>query len=179
VAQGLSAEAIESGTGRSWEAWLAYFESVGASTMDHQGIVAAATEFGAPPWWGQMVTVAYERHIGRRLPGQRSDGSFAVSATRTLQGSLDDVFSRWRALVGSPTELSGVAITNGPDTSATEKWRYWRCTLTDGSRVIAMVSLKAPGKALLSIQHEQLVTEELGEHWRGFWKEMLGRLDAG
>jgi len=141
--------------------------------MSHQEIVEVASSFGAPPWWGQMVTVAFEQHIGRRAPGQRGDGSFSISANKTRPGSLDDALARWREVVGSPTEISGVALERGPEVSSTPKWRYWRCVLSDGSRVQVNFSQKTPEKASISVQHEQLASPDEAEHWRAFWKDVL------
>jgi hypothetical protein len=151
-------------------------DSLGAEQKSHQEIVALAADYGAPSWWRQMITVANEQHIGRRVPGQRGDGSFSVSASRTLSGSLDDSLARWVEVVGSPDELSGVVIESGPDTTTTQKWRYWRCTLADGSRVAVNISLKTPDKSVVSVQHEQLESEDLGEHWRSYWKAILREL---
>jgi len=120
-----------------------------------------------------MIAVTYEQHIGRRVPGQRGDRSFSISACRTLSGSLDDSLARWAEAVGRPDEISGVAIERGPETSESEKWRYWRCTLADGSRVAVNISLKAPDKPVISVQHEQLKSEDLGEQWRAYWKGVL------
>ena len=40
-------------------------------------------------WWSQHVTVAYEQARGIREPGQRQDGSFEASVSRTV--ALDPV----------------------------------------------------------------------------------------
>ena len=176
MAQALSPEAIESATGRTWEHWVAYLDSSGAREMTHQEIVALAEANGAPSWWRQMITVTYEQHIGRRLPGQREDGSFSISASRTIPEHLDDALGRWCAAVGTPASIGGVEIESGPETSATERWRYWRCALADGSRVNVNISMKTPDKAVISVQHEQLASEDLGEHWRTLWKAILKEL---
>ena len=173
MARTLSPEAIEQGTGRTWDEWLAFFESIGASELTHRQIVEAASESGAPPWWRQMVTVAYEQHIGRRVPGQDGAGTFNVSASRTVEGSMDDALARWVAVVGDRTDHAGVGVTRGPDESRTDKWRYWRCGLADGSRVVVNISAKAPGKAVVNVQHERLEDAELVDHWRSYWKAVL------
>ena len=174
--QAVSPQAIEAATGTSWEEWLSRLESVDARSMSHKEIVEVAAGFGAPPWWRQMITVSYEHHIGRRVPGQRSDGSFSISASKTLPVSMDGALARWVAAVGSPTEILGVAVERGPEMSETVKWRYWRCTLADGSRVVVNISRKAPEKSVVSVQHEGLESEDLGEHWRSHWRAELQRL---
>ena len=111
MARELGDEAIAAGSGRAWDDWLVYFESVGASKMTHQELVAAASAAGAPSWWRQMVAVKYEQHIGRRMPGQDSTGTFSVSVSKTRAGSLDGVLKSWSELMASRPTLSGVEIT--------------------------------------------------------------------
>jgi hypothetical protein len=176
VARTISPAAIESGTGRSWDDWLKFFTSVGAEHLTHQEIVAKAMDAGAPPWWCQMVSVAYEQHIGRRLPGQDGDGAFAVSASKTRDGTIDEALARWIEVIDDRDEFSGIAISRGPDTSSTEKWRYWRCGLADGSRVVVNISAKSPSKSVVSVQHEKLESDELVAHWRDYWKATLSQL---
>ena len=176
MAAALSPKAIEAETGRSWDEWVAYFDSKGASELSHQEIVDLASALGAPPWWRQMVTVAYEQHIGRRVPGQRGDGTFAISASKTITASLDGALERWVEHVGTPADVSGIRLERGPDISSTKKWRYWRCGLSDGSRVTVNISAKSETKSVVSVQHEGLESEEAGEHWRSFWKATLSSL---
>ena len=176
MARTISPAAIESGTGRTWDDWLAYLSSIGAGALSHRDIVARVTDAGAPPWWGQMVTVAYEQHIGRRIPGQDGDGAFTVAASRTRPGSMDETLERWRSLVQGRQEFSGIGVSRAPTTSTTEKWRYWRCGLADGSRVVVMCSAKPPSKSVISVQHEQLGSADAVEHWRAYWKSLLVEL---
>jgi hypothetical protein len=173
VTRALSPEAIEQGTGRSWDDWLDFFESIGASDLTHRQIVEAAAGLGAPPWWRQMVTVTYEQQIGRRVPGQDGDGTFTVSTSRTVVASMDEALARWVAVAGGRTDHSGVGVTRGPDESRTDRWRYWRCGLADGSRVVVNISAKGPDKSVLSVQHEHLEDADLVDHWRSYWKALL------
>jgi hypothetical protein len=63
MARIISPEAIENGTGLSWEDWLDYFASVGAQDLTHQEIVVKATEAVAPAWWRQMVCGSFDRDL--------------------------------------------------------------------------------------------------------------------
>jgi hypothetical protein len=173
VAKELSAESIAAATGRTWDEWVAYFDSQGAESMSHQELVSLSSGAGVPPWWRQMIAVKYEQHIGRRVPGQGNGGTFNVSASKTWSGSLDDALARWTKVMDPRTEVSGVEIARGPDVSATEKWRYWRAGLADGTRVVVNISAKSPDKSVISVQHENLESEDAAQHWRGFWKSVL------
>ena len=173
MAKELSADAIVAGTGRTWEEWLAFFDSVGGESLDHKELVAAASKIGAPPWWRQMVSVKYEQHIGRRAPGQVGVGNFNVSASKTWSGSLDSALNRWSEVMAGRREVSGLSITRGPQISATEKWRYWRAGLSDESRVVVNISAKGADKSVISVQHEKLRSEDEVNHWREYWKSVL------
>ena len=77
-------EAVERATGRSWDDWLAYMATIGADTLSHHEIAAALlTELEGKVdnlgWWAQATAVAYEQYVGRRVPGQRPDGTFQTS----------------------------------------------------------------------------------------------------
>ena len=170
----ISTKNFEGATGRAWEGWVAFLDGIDARKLSHTEIARRILDTGlASGWWSQSITVAYEQQIGRRVPGQDCDGAFAVSATKTCAGTLDDVLARWVDFLKDREELGGIAISRGPDTSASEKWRYWRCGLEDGSRVNVTIGAKAPGKVLLAVQHERLETADHVEHWRDFWKPLL------
>lgn len=170
----ISTKNFESATGRSWEEWVAFLDSIGARQLSHAEIARRILDTGlASGWWSQSITVAYEQHIGRRAPGQDRGGAYSASATKTCAGSLDEVLARWVDFMKDREELGGIAVGRGPDTSVTEKWRYWRCGLEDGSRVNVTIGEKAPGKVLLAVQHERLETADHVEYWREFWKPVL------
>jgi hypothetical protein len=76
----INTAAIEKGTGRSWNEWLAFLESIGAEKLSHKQIAERVTASGhTSGWWSQSIAVAYEQSIGRRLPGQVEDGTFQAS----------------------------------------------------------------------------------------------------
>lgn len=166
--------AIEKATGKSWNDWLAYFEAKNAASLSHKDIARRLFEDGGVTgWWAQSLTVSYEQHIGRRVPGQDCEGEFSVSVSKTLTGDMDAALQWWLDAVDGLEEFSSIAITSGPDVNKTEKWRYWRAGLADGTRVKVNIYEKAPGKSNLSIQHEKLESADQIEHWRAFWKHFL------
>ncbi|TKT82564.1 hypothetical protein [Aquamicrobium sp. LC103] len=174
AARPINTAAIEKGTGKTWQAWLVFLEEIGAAELSHTEIARRVGDTGeASGWWAQSITVAYEQHIGRRLPGQDGDGSFQLSVTKTLPGTMDEAMAAWQALAGRRTDFSGVAIASGPRMSATEKWRRWGATLEDRSRVIASVNQKTPDKAGFAVTHQKLASAEAAEVWRAFWKDFL------
>jgi hypothetical protein len=174
IAQAISPEAIEKGTGKSWDEWIAFFDAMDAASLSHKDIARKTHEDGgATGWWSQMLTVAYEQHIGRRVPGQDCEGVFSVSVSKTLNGDLDGALHWWLDAVEGIDAFSEVPVSSDPDISETEKWRYWRAGLADGSRVTVHIYEKSPGKSSLGIQHEKLESTEQVEHWRSWWKQFL------
>ena len=97
----ISTAAIEKGTARSWQDWLAFLEEIGADRLSHKEIAERVAATGdASGWWSQSIAVAYEQRIGRRRPGQRSDGTYQASASRTIPGTRDEALVAWSALTG-------------------------------------------------------------------------------
>ena len=166
-------KSLETGTGKSWEYWLGFLESIHAGDFPHDEIVSKVNAHGANAWWSQGITVAYEQHIGRRLPGQRCDGDFSVTVSKTVEGNMDEVLSKWVDAVKDFSELDGVKISREPAVSQTEKWRYWRCGMADGATISVNIQEKPGGqKSMLAINHDKLQQAEEVERWRSFWKNL-------
>lgn len=169
----INIDAIEKQTRTSWAEWLKFFDEIGARDLPHNEIAKKVSEKGVPGWWTQTITVAYEQHIGRRVPGQDSKGDFMVGVNKTIDGTMDETLHRWVHKTDGLTEFDGVTISRGPDTSTSDKWRYWHCGLSDGSRISVGIYQKTPEKAAIGIGHEKLKSEGQKERWRKFWKEFV------
>lgn len=169
-------------TQRGWADWVTLIDTMGGRELPHPEIVPlvqkeiAHLDLKNHGWWAQGITIAYEQHIGRRIPGQQGDGTFASSASKTIPGSMDDALAAWVSLIDDRTELNGVELTDEPTTSATAKWRYWRCLLGDGSRINVTVNESAPGKCRVAVQHSQLVSPEQAAEWKAYWKAQLAEV---
>ena len=164
-------KALETGTGQSWEFWQEFLESIHAKDLAHDEIARKVNAHGANAWWSQGVTVAYEKHIGRRISGQTCDGDFQVTVSKTVAGNMDEALEKWVKSLDGMTEFDGVKITSEPSISQTEKWRYWRCGLEDKSAISVNIQTKTGGeKSSLAINHDNI--QEAGdlEKWRKYWK---------
>lgn len=171
--------AIATHTGKSWEEWVVFLDQTGAHSFDHTAIAKLAyTELEGvvdnPGWWAQSIAVAYEQHIGRRQPGQRADGIFEMSVTKTMPGDRQTVFERVAPLMPDAAGLTGAAIVN-ERTSVTPKRSYWRCDLTDDTKVTLAVEERGDG-SLLTITHSGLASPEAVEASRTLWKSWLTTL---
>lgn len=171
-------KALETGSGIPWSEWVVYFESINADELNHTEMAAKALdkilETGkskSPEWWAQGVTVAYEQHIGRRKPGQTCDGKFSVTVSKTIDGDMDAALEKWEKRVEGITEFNNIKMGRKPSVSQTEKWRYWRCGMEDGSAISVNIQNKPNGvKSTLAINHDKLNNAEDVEKWRAFWK---------
>ena len=169
-------------TQRPWPEWVARIDSMGGRELAHPEIVPlvqgeiAHLEMKNHGWWAQGITIAYEQHIGRRIPGQQGDGTFASSASKTVSGSMDEALAAWIELVDACSSFNNLEVSEEPTTSATAKWRYWRCGLEDDSRVNVTVNESAPGKSRVAVQHARLLSPEAAAEWKAFWKELLAGL---
>lgn len=172
---------IEKATNKSWQEWLKILDNMGAKDLSHKEIARQLYDeldgkVENHGWWAQGITVAYEQQIGRRVPGQRSDGSFEVSVNKTLNGSMDEAFGAWLELLDQQTDFNGVKLIGEASTSETVKWRNWRATLVDGTKVVVGINQKTPDKANLGLAHQKLHNSGQAEAWRMFWKEFLNQL---
>ena len=147
--------AIVAATGRSWEDWVQLFDDAGARQMNHSAIATLALQLMPAPveqkeWWAQSTAVTFEQHAGLRVPGQTSTGDFQLSTTRTVPGDKDQTLKAWLEIVDSRAEFGGVRVEGEASTSSTDRWRYWRVSLANGTRVVVNISDKSDGKSSLA-----------------------------
>ncbi|TFD53473.1 hypothetical protein E3T55_05535 [Cryobacterium frigoriphilum] len=131
--EGISDAALSAATGRTWAQWFAVLDEQGAPGAPAHGRSPSTpawphpqiarwlqTEQGVDAWWCQGITVGYEQARGLRLPGQRADGTFEVSASKTLPleqtRALDVVVAVLSASLGAPASRSSTAA------YATARW---------------------------------------------------------
>ncbi|WP_295625066.1 hypothetical protein [uncultured Corynebacterium sp.] len=194
-------------TGRSGDEWVVWLDDRGARDLPHPDIAAlAVAEIRAadgtlgdgstssnPEWWAQGVAVHYERAIGRRAVGQRGDGAWSAAVSKTLPGDMDHVRDAFAVHVDAILADRGglhpdadddpVPAEGEPRTSDTDKWRYWRCPMADGSRVAVDVQTKKPGKdgavkSTLAVNHDSLDDEASRDRVRIWWRGVLADLAA-
>lgn len=173
---GMSDEAVKAATGQDWAGWRQWIDGNNGATLSHAEIARLLHANGVPGWWSQMVTVGYERLTGRRAMGQRCDGAFSASASRTLTGNMDDALANWLAVVDGMTEFDGVFAEVEPRQSQSENWRYWRVDLDNGSKVNVTICDKVGGKAIVAVGHEKLADADAATRAKEFWKPLLANM---
>ena len=178
---------VTNATGRALGDWFAILEGRGARELPHRDIARLLQdEYDVPGWWSQNVTVEYEKHIGRRETGQTQAGDYEATVTRTLPGDMDAALDRWVAGLpegGTAAAFDGVPFAGESSISRTEKWRYWRVALADGTRVTVTISDKPGGAAiaggpaaLLAVTSSKLPTRGDSDRWKAFWRRYLAGL---
>ena len=181
-------ETYERVTGHSLDWWVDFLGDRKGRELEHGQLVELAlhemregsTTVERPEWYAQSVAVHFERAIGRREVGQRCDGKFAATASKTVTGTMDDTLQAWAKFAENLVESGSLAgLTEGePRISQSEKWRYWKVDVADGSRVAVNISTKPAGKdgaakSSLAVNHERLASKESADEWKSVWKEAL------
>ena len=174
-----SISAIERASERSWADWVTLFETEGAAQLTHPEIARIALaalpeQLQNPHWWAQGVAIAFEQHVGLRVPGQSSTGDFRVSASRTMSCDRDEAIARWIARFAGSTHLGHEA--QSVRQSRTEKRTFWRATLDGAGKLEVAAGAKPDGRSLVAISHSGLPGADVIEVWRAHWKACLGEL---
>ena len=160
-------------TGRSWDEWCDLIDTWPEADLGHAAVAARVLdEFDVTGWWGQGITVGWERITGRRLVNQMSDGTFTASVTRTicidateLREMLYDDDDRADLFGGMPSEMRSRPGVKVP-----------RIRLDSGTVSIAMDE-KPGGRTTVSVAHEKLSAPADVEQWKPFWTDWLEALD--
>ncbi|GAA1535696.1 hypothetical protein [Brevibacterium picturae] len=180
VTKAMNTEAIEKALGEPWADTRARLEAAGGASASHKELADALyPQFDGVVekhgWWVQGAVVAYEQEIGRRVPGQRADGTFDVAVSRTVPGQCDDIITRFAFFIDDGT-LAGVALDGEARTSKTAKRSFWRADLEDGTKVEAAAEPKDDNRTLLVLTVSKLPSAERLEEWRSDLKELLHQL---
>ena len=164
---------VERATHRTWDDWLQFMDLIDAETLDHQQIALKVYEeldgtIEPLGWWTQAVTVAYEQYIGRRIPGQRPDGTFQTSVSRATTLGMTELMERWTRFAAQDEFVQGV-VAGQPRVSGTERRITWRAKAEDGSSVIVTSEPKKTGTASIVATQIGLPTLESNDEARDRW----------
>jgi uncharacterized protein YndB with AHSA1/START domain len=169
---GRSDAALKAATGCTWERWVRALDHVEAHGWTHRDIAKHVSEkYKVTSWWAQTVTVGYERIKGFRAVGQRRDGSFEASKSRTFAVPLTRLYrafadARSRARWLPDIDLAIRTATRG---------KSMRLTWPDRSSVSVGFASRGRGKSQVAVQHEKLPDRAAAARLKQFWTE---RLDA-
>lgn len=169
---GMSDEKVKEKTGCTWERWVFALDRRGAAEMSHGEITRVINEkYKVDGWWSQMVAVGYERIKGLRARGQRRDGSYEASKSRTFDVPVRKLFDAWAKAPVRRRWLDGAEVkvrTATPPKSMRIGW-------ADGGIVAVWFESKGKSKSVVALAHTKLPDKETADRLKKYWTD---RLDA-
>jgi hypothetical protein len=172
-------EAVERATGRSWDDWLTWMASIGADRLSHHEIASALiTELDGTVdnlgWWAQATAVAYEQHVGRRVPGQRPDGTFQTSVSRSTSLGMEALIQAWTDFAAADSDVLD-RIIGEVRVSGTANRITWRTKGRDGTALTVISEPKKDGTASLVVQINGTATLEDNVEAKDIWSAITAR----
>lgn len=170
---GMSDAQIKRQTGRSWDDWVRLLDSHDAVKMSH-GEVARLVhdEYGVRDWWSQTVTVGYERLKGLRERGQRLNGAYEASKSKTFNVPVARLFAACADAAARRQWLDGVDVRVRTATRPKSMRLQW----PDGTIVALWFSGKGAGKSSLALAHTKLTSKSAMENAKAAWATRLEAL---
>jgi hypothetical protein len=167
---GMKDAAVAKKTGRTWKEWVRVLDRDGAAELPHGKIAELLHDrHSVPDWWAQMVTVGYERIRGLREKGQRRDGTFDVSKSKTYPVTVAEL---WKVFMRCKEWLDGEKLRM----STATKHKTMRMKWSDGTPVEAYFLEKGPAKSQLALSHRKLTSRAEAARLRTYWSERLVKI---
>jgi hypothetical protein len=171
---GKSDALLKEKTGCTWERWVKTLDRVKAYTWPHREIAKyIQVKYKTPGWWAQTVTVGYERIKGLRAVGQRRDGFFEASKSKTfavplaqLYDAFEDPEIRARWLPGVELKIRGAT-----------RQKSARITWPDRTSVTLWFTSLGDTKSQVALAHGKLPEQTAATQAKQFWTERLGALE--
>ena len=170
---GRSDAVLKAKTGCTWERWVKALDYAKAHTWPHGQIAQYVSDkYKVDGWWAQTVTVGYERIKGLRAIGQRRDGSFEASKSKTYAVPLAQLYRAWADARTRERWLPGVTLTVRTAT----RNKSMRISWPDRTSVALGFYGKGAGKAQVAIQHEKLPDKSTATRIKASWAARLAAL---
>jgi hypothetical protein len=170
---GMSDEKVKASTGCTWERWVKALDHYGAEKMSHRDIaklVQAKYEVG--PWWTQTVAVGYERIKGLRARGQKRNGTFQISKSRTYNVPVTTLFDAWADAHVRRHWLNEAGVKVRKATRPKSIRLGW----PDGGIVAVGFFPKGEWKSYVAIEHTNLPDRTTGERIKQEWSDRFDTL---
>lgn len=167
---------VRRATGREREEWFALLDAWGAVGRPYGEISDwLIEEHGLSRWWAQKLIVEYEQERGVRAPGVRRDGTFEVSASKTVGAPVDRVFDafvngrrRNRWLTDASMSLSD----SEPGRSARFLWE------DRSSRVTVAFVDKGSSRSTVTVSHARITHAGQAQRAKARWRQRLVELKS-
>jgi uncharacterized protein YndB with AHSA1/START domain len=172
---GMSDDAIKAKTGCTWARWVAALDYAKADSWSHREIAQYVHDkFKVPDWWTQTVTVGYERIKGLREIGQRRNGSFEATRSKTIPVAVGRLY---RAFSDERIRRKWLPDAKLTVRKATPE-KYVRITWEDGTSVEVVLTPKGDAKAVAAVSHVKLASRDDVAARKQYWGERLDALAA-
>ncbi len=169
---GMSDAAIERATGCTWHKWVYVLDKWGAMEKTHTETATRVCEkYKIDGWWSQAVTVGYERIKGLRAIGQRRNGAWEASKSKTFHVPIDELFEAW-----SQPKTRVRWLPEKVTVRKATRNKSMRITWPDGTSVELWFQSKG-GRSQVSVQHTKLKSKVDVDKRKKFWGERLAALN--
>jgi len=163
---------IEKKFGKSWDYWMKYMSSINAGTLNHAEIAKLVDKKIHDSWWAQNITVAYEQQSGRRKPGQREDGTFEASISKTSTYEPEVLIKKWTKYAEKNKKFNNRLATE-PKISNTTKRHLWKVNLKNSNKAFVATEKMKNGKSQISVMEQRIKTEKELEIAKKFWTSVM------
>ncbi|MGI9027891.1 MAG: hypothetical protein ACR2FM_03590 [Candidatus Saccharimonadales bacterium] len=175
----INTASIEKATNKSWQQWVKELDESGSRQLSHIDLVRKLHneldgKLKSHDWWAQSIAVAYEQHVGKRVPGQLANGLFELAVSKTVPQARSKVFIRVVEWFEKRNELNGREPLK-PRSTQTPNRSNWRCDFADGSKFAATVE-GDDIKSKLVLSHTLVQSEKEADNWKVFWKNVADEL---
>ena len=169
---GMSDAAIKEKTGCAWDKWVKSLDYHGAAQMSHRDIATLLHEkYKVQDWWAQTVTVGYERIKGIRARGQRLDGSYEASKSRTYNVPVKELYAAWADAKMRKRWLDGASLKVRTATAPKSMRLDW----PEGGIIAVWFTAKGESKSAVALAHTRLPDKKSADRLKEYWSD---RLDA-
>lgn len=170
---GKSDAVIKERTGCTWEKWVKSLDYHGADKMSHREIAEMVrAKWKVGDWWCQTVAVGYERIKGLRAIGQRRDGTYEASKSRTFNVPVDELFDAWADASIRKRWLGDAKVKIRTATKPKSLRMDW-----NGNAIVAIgFTPKGAAKSSVAVQHPKLPDRETAASLRQYWSDRLESL---
>jgi hypothetical protein len=171
-----SGEGVRRATGRDRDQWFGLLDAWGAAARPYREIADWLTrEHDLSSWWAQKLIVEYEQARGLRPAGVRPDGTFSVTASKTVGVPVERLFEAFVDAKLRKRWLPGAKMRE----RTSERGRSARFDWENGStRVNVGFLAKGKAKGQVGLEHEHLPDARSAEKMKAFWRERLEVLKA-
>ena len=169
-----SGQAVRRATGRDRDEWFAVLDAWGAAGRPYREIADwLMSVHDVSSWWAQKLIVEYEQARGLRPPGVRPDGTFEVSASKTVAVPVERVITAFLDIELRERWLPGAVMRE----RASQSERPLRFGWADrATRVVVSITANGVAKSQVALQHERLPDAKSAEAMKSYWRERLAAL---